>query len=224
MFAKDPFTKIFQSSGATVGAAVCAPSQQPLDILIGFLMGHLLYRLSWQAQGQSPAGISDGASSHSQPGGVCPQALHLPAQHGVAGAMLASPGQTQWDGCCYAGVFRPCSLPPIRGWLHGHLPGVPAPQLCPLTNSFTSDCALGLQAAQEAVQEVLHAQASRDRLVAAADQQAAYQSYVPAAISGMGAAVANAASSIVGGGDVSACEMLNGDRQAGSFMALSCAG
>eukprot|EP00891_Asterochloris_glomerata_P004634 jgi/Astpho2/4634/Aster-00206 len=59
-----------------------------------------------------------------------------------------------------------------------------------------------IQAAQEAVQEVLHAQASRDRLVAAADQQAAYQSYVPAAISGMGAAVANAASSIVGGGDV----------------------
>ena len=115
------------------GAAVCAPSQQPLDILMGFLMGHSLYRLSWQAQGQSPAGISDGASSHSQPGGVCPQALHLPAQHGVAGAMLASPGQTQWDGCCYAGVFRPCSLPPpIPGWLHRHLRGVPAPQLCPL--------------------------------------------------------------------------------------------
>ena len=70
---------------------------------------------------------------------------------------------------------------------------------------------------------MLHAQASRDRLVAAADQQAAYQSYVPAAISGMGQAMANAASSIVGGGDVSACKLLNGDWQAGPFTVLSCA-
>ena len=79
-----------------------------------------------------------------------------------------------------------------------------------------SDCTRRLQAAQEAVEEVLHARASRDRLVAAADQQASYQSYVPAAISGMGAAVANAASSIVGGGDVSAarCSVGTG-RQAG---------
>ena len=70
---------------------------------------------------------------------------------------------------------------------------------------------------------MFHAQASKDRLVAAADQQAAYQSYVPAAFAGMGAAVANAASSIVGGGDVSACNMLKGDWQAGPFMVLSCA-
>ena len=138
------------------------------------------------------------------------------------------------NGCCSAGIFRPCSLLPGGGWLAQslpaaraaswqHLPGVQAPQLCPVVTPFTSGCALCLQGAQEAVQEVIHAQASRDRLVAAADQQAAYQSYVPAAIAGMGAAVANAASSIVGGGDVSACRMLSGDRQACPCMVLSCA-
>ena len=66
---------------------------------------------------ESPAGISDGASSHCQPGGVCPQALDLAGWRGVAAGVCRPCNGT--PDCCDC-VSRPCSLLPNRRWLHRH--------------------------------------------------------------------------------------------------------